>query len=331
MRCLTLSILTSVLFATTAMADGRTLLNVSYDPTREFYQEYNALFTRHWKTKTGETVAIRQSHGGSARQAHAVMDGLAADVVTLALAADIDAIAHTTPLIPAGWQTRLPNDSTPYTSTVVFLVHKGNPKHIKDWNDLVKPGMQVLTPNPKTSGGARWNYLAALAYALEANNGDEKKATEFLRKLFANVPILDTGARGATTNFIRRGLGDVLIAWENEAQLVVNGSLGSGQYEIVYPSLSIRAEPAVSVVEGVARAHHTEELAWDYLTYLYSPEAQAIAANHYYRPSDETVAAKYKNRFPDMRMKTIADFGGWDGANSKYFADGAMFDQIYGK
>lgn len=311
-----------------ALAEPRTLLNASYDPTREFYEDYNALFTAHWKSKTGEKVIIRQSHGASGRQARAVMDGLAADVVTLALAADIDAIARTTPLIPADWQTRLPHNSAPYTSAIVFLVRKGNPKHIQDWPDLVRDGVQVITPSPKTSGGARWNYLAAWAYATGAFGGDDAKTKDYMKKLYANVPVLDTGARGSTTTFVRRSIGDVLIAWENEAHLVMD-KLGAGEFEIVYPSVTIRAEPSVAVVEGVARAHKTEDVAWEYLAYLYSPEAQTLAAKHYYRPTDPKIAEQFKDRFPEIPMKTIADLGGWSAVTTKHFAEGGLFDQLY--
>src|SRR4051812_47718668 len=306
-----------------------TLLNVSYDPTRELYVDYNAAFAKYWKGKTGQDVRINQSHGGSGKQARSVIDGLPADVVTLALAADIDAVASQGKLLPINWASRLADNSSPYTSTIVFLVRKGNPKGIKDWSDLVKPGIQVITPNPKTSGGARWNYLAAWGWALKQPGGSDATAKEFVRKLYRNVPVLDTGARGATTTFVQRGIGDVLIAWENDAFLAVN-ELGPDKFDVVVPSISILAEPPVAVVDKVVDAHGTRKLAEAYLQYLYSPEAQDLAAKHYYRPRLAEVAAHYADKFPKLPLFTIDDeFGGWDKAQAKYFADGGVFDQIY--
>jgi len=304
-----------------------TLLNVSYDPTRELYEDFNAAFARYWKAKTGQQVRIDQSHGGSGKQARSVIEGLAADVVTLALAADIDAIASTGKLLPLNWQSLLPDNSSPYTSTVVFLVRKGNPRGIHDWGDLVRPGIAVITPNPKTSGGARWNYLAAWAWARAQPGGSETSAREFVRHLYGNVPVLDTGARGATTTFVQRGLGDVLLAWENEALLAVR-EVGSDNVEIVVPSVSILAEPPVAVVDKVALHHGTREVARAYLSYLYTREGQEIIARHYYRPRDAEVAARYASRFPPLRLATIADFGGWANAQSVHFRDGGVFDQI---
>jgi len=305
------------------------LLNVSYDPTRELYQEYNAAFMAHWKAQTGNSIVVKQSHGGSGKQARSVIDGLQADVVTLALAYDIDAIAEKTGKLPKDWQKRLPHNSSPYTSTIVFLVRKGNPKGIKDWDDLAKPGVAVITPNPKTSGGARWNYLAAWGYALKKYGGDETKAREFVARLFANVPVLDSGARGSTNTFVQRGLGDVLLAWENEAFLVVN-ELGTRDFEIVVPSISILAEPPVAVVEENARKRGTLELARAYLEYLYSPVGQRIAARHYYRPAKPEYADKADlAHFPRLKTFTIDEvFGGWEAAQRKHFVDGAIFDQI---
>ena len=305
------------------------ILNVSYDPTRELYQDYNKAFAKHWKQQTKQDVTFKQSHGGSGKQARGVIDGLEADVVTLALAYDIDAIHDKAKLIPEDWQKRLPNNSSPYTSTIVFLVRKGNPKHIKDWNDLVKPGIAVITPNPKTSGGARWNYLAAWAYALKQKGGSEATAKDFLAKLFKNVPVLDSGARGSTTTFVQRGQGDVLLAWENEAFLAVN-ELGKDKFEIIVPSLSILAEPPVSVVDKVVDRKGTRKVAEAYLKYLYSPEGQEIAAKNYYRPRDKKVAAKYAKQFPKVKLVTIDDtFGGWRKAQKTHFEDGGVFDQIY--
>jgi sulfate transport system substrate-binding protein len=304
------------------------LLNVSYDPTRELYKDYNAAFAKHWQAKTGQAINFRQSHGGSGKQAMAVRDGLEADVVTLALAYDIDALVERK-LIPADWQTRFPNNSSPYTSTIVFLVRKGNPKAIKDWGDLARPGVGVITPNPKTSGGARWNYLAAWAWALKQPGGNEQKAKELVTAIFKNVPVLDSGARGSTTTFVERGLGDVLIAWENEAQLAVN-EIGKDKFEIIAPSLSILAEPPVAVVDKVVEKHGTRLTAQAYLDYLYSEEGQNIAAKHYYRPRDAKVAAKYAAQFPKIKLVTIDDtFGGWQKAQKAHFADAGTFDQIY--
>ena len=317
-------------FAFTAAAKGVTLLNVSYDPTRELYQAFNTAFAKYWKEKTGDTITVNQSHAGSGKQARAVIDGLPADVVTLALAYDIDQIADRGGLLPKNWQTLLPNNSTPYTSTIVFLVRKGNPKGIKDWDDLIKPGVSVITPNPKTSGGARWNYLAAWVYALKHNNNDEAKAKEFVTQLFKNVPVLDSGARGATTTFVERGIGDVLLAWENEAILAVK-ELGKGEFDIIAPSLSILAEPPVAVVEKVAKKNGTLEVAKAYLDYLYTPEGQEIAAKNFYRPRLEAVAAKYAEQFPKINLVTIDDplLGGWKKAQETHFADKGVFDQIY--
>jgi sulfate/thiosulfate transport system substrate-binding protein len=306
-----------------------TLLNVSYDPTRELYEDFNQQFAAYWKGKTGQDVTVRQSHGGSGKQARSVIDGLEADVVTLALAYDIDQVAEKGRTLPATWQTRLPNNSSPYTSTIVLLVRKGNPKGIKDWGDLTKPGVSVITPNPKTSGGARWNYLAAWAWALRRPGGNEATAKEFVTKLYQNVPVLDAGARGSTTTFVERGIGDVLLAWENEALLAIK-ELGPGKFEIVAPSVSILAEPPVAVVDKVAGKHGTREVAQAYLDYLYTPTGQEIAAKHFYRPRLAAVAAKYQSQFPKLTLITIDDvFGGWKKAQATHFADGAIFDQIY--
>ena len=306
-----------------------TLLNVSYDPTRELYADYNQAFAQHWKAKTGQEVTIKQSHGGSGKQARSVIDGLEADVVTLALAYDIDAIADKAGLLPKDWQKRLPNNASPYTSTIVFLVRKGNPKGIKDWSDLVKPGIQVITPNPKTSGGARWNYLAAWAFALKQPGGNEAKAKEFVAKLFANVPVLDSGARGSTTTFVERGIGDVLLAWENEAYLA-GKELGPDKVEIVTPPLSILAETPVAVVDKVVDKHNTRKVAEAYLQYLYSPEGQEIAARNFYRPTDAAIAAKYAKQYSQTQLLTIDEvFGGWQKAQKAHFEDGGSFDQIY--
>ncbi|RPI22781.1 MAG: sulfate ABC transporter substrate-binding protein [Acidobacteria bacterium] len=306
-----------------------TLLNVSYDPTREFYEEFNKSFGQYWKTKTGQTVVVSQSHGGSGKQARSVIDGLKADVVTLALAYDIDAIAEKSGLVPRDWQKRLPDNSAPYTSTIVFLVRKGNPKGIKDWNDLVRDGVRVITPNPKTSGGARWNYLAAWGYALRKNNDDARQAREFVTRLFRNVPVLDSGARGATITFVQRGIGDVLLAWENEAFLAQK-ELGKGSFEIVVPSVSILAEPSVALVEKVAKKRGTTAVAQGYLEYLYTPEGQEIAARHYYRPRLKAVADKYQGTFPKISRFTVDEvFGGWQKAQKVHFDDGGVFDQIY--
>ncbi len=314
--------------AVAAPVRAQELLNVSYDPTRELYQEFNAAFVKQYKAKAGKDVTIQQSHGGAAKQARAVIDGLEADVLTLALAYDIDAVAATG-LLPAAWQKRLPSNSSPYTSTIVFLVRKGNPKGIKDWNDLVKPGIAVITPNPKTSGGARWNYLAAWAYALKQPGGNEAKAKGFVTALFKNVPVLDSGARGSTTTFVQRGIGDVLLAWENEAFLSIK-ELGPDKVDIVIPSLSILAEPPVAVVDKVVDRKGTRALAEAYLQYLYTPEGQEIAAKHYYRPRLEAVAKKYAATFPKINLITIDEvFGGWQKAQKLHFADGGLFDQIY--
>ncbi len=310
-----------------AQAQAVELLNVSYDPTRELYEDYNKLFAEHWKQKTGEDVTIKQSHGGSGKQARAVIDGLKADVVTLALAYDIDAIADKAKLLPADWQSKYPNNSSPYTSTIVFLVKKGNPKQIKDWGDLVNEGVQVITPNPKTSGGARWNYMAAYGYALKHHGNEEAKAQEFMKKLFANVPVLDTGARGATTTFVQRGIGDVLLAWENEAFLAKQ-ELGKDKFEIVVPSISILAEPPIAVVDKVAEKKGTLAAAREYLHFLYSKEAQKLAGKHYYRPSDPEVAASFASTFPAVELLKIKEFGGWQDVQKKHFDDGAMFDQV---
>jgi sulfate/thiosulfate transport system substrate-binding protein len=321
------AIVAPALFISAARA-GVTLLNVSYDPTRELYQEFNAAFAKHWKEKTGQTLTVNQSHGGSGKQARTVIDGLEADVVTLALAYDIDAIAATG-LLPRDWQKRLPHNSAPYTSTIVFLVRKGNPKGIKDWDDLARPGVSVITPNPKTSGGARWNYLAAWGYALRKNEGNEAKAREFVSRIYRNVPILDTGARGSTITFVERGIGDVLIAWENEALLAAR-ELGKDKLEIVAPSVSILAEPPVAWVDKAAGKHGTREVARAYLEYLYTPEGQEIAARHYFRPWLESAAAKHAGDFPKLAMFTIDErFGGWTKAQKAHFADGGTFDQIY--
>ena len=307
-----------------------TLLNVSYDPTREFYQEYNAAFAKHWKAKGGDDVAVKQSHGGSGKQARAVIDGLEADVVTLALAYDVDALNKNGSLIPADWAKRLPNNAAPYTSTIVFLVRKGNPKSLKDWNDLAKDGVEVVTPNPKTSGGARWNYLAAWGYALKQPGGSDATAKDLVTKIFKNVKVLDSGARGSTTTFVERGIGDVLLAWENEAHLALK-ELGPDKFEIVTPSISILAEPPVSVVDKNVDKHGTRKVAEEYLTFLYSPEAQDIAGKNYYRPRDAAAFAKHEKNFDKVALFTIDDvFGGWDKAQSTHFSDGGVFDQIYG-
>jgi len=314
--------------ATRASEKETILLNVSYDPTRELYQDFNSAFAKYWLSKGGGPVRIEMSHGGSGKQARSVIDGLKADVVTLGLAYDIDAIATNAKLLPADWQKRLPNNSAPYTSTMVFLVRKGNPKHIKDWSDLTKPGISVITPNPKTSGGARWNYLAAWGYALKQNGGNDAKAKAFVTALFKNVPVLDSGARGSTTTFVQRGLGDVLIAWENEAFLAIH-EFGADKFEIVAPSMSILAEPPVSVVDKVVDEHGTRKVAEEYLKYLYSPQGQEIAARNFYRPRDPNIAKKYAARFPNINLFTIDLFGGWTKAQKTHFADGGTFDQIY--
>ena len=315
----------------TAAAKDISLLNVSYDPTRELYQDFNAAFSKFWLAKTGDKVTVKASHGGSGKQARAIIDGLDADVATLALAYDVDQLQEKGKLIPKDWQTRLPHNSSPYTSTIVLLVRKGNPKNIKDWDDLIKPGVSVITPNPKTSGGARWNYLAAWAYAQKHDGNDEAKTKEFVGKLFKNVPVLDTGARGSTTTFVERGIGDVLLAWENEAFLAQK-ELGVGKFEIIVPSLSILAEPPVTVVDKVAKRHGTEVVAKAYLEYLYTEEGQEIAAKNYYRPTLTSVAKKYEAQFPKVNLVKIdEDFGGWQVAQKKHFSDGGTFDQIYQK
>jgi sulfate/thiosulfate transport system substrate-binding protein len=322
--------LATVLMLPVTVSARTEMLNVSYDPTREFYQDINKAFARQWKQQTSQELVIKQSHGGSGKQGRAVIDGLDADVVTLALAYDIDEIHNKANLIQKDWQKRLPGNSSPYTSTIVFLVRKGNPKKIRDWDDLVKPGVSVITPNPKTSGGARWNYLAAWAYALKQKGGSDAKAKQFVTRLYRNVPVLDSGARGATTTFVQRGQGDVLVAWENEAFLAVN-ELGRNRFEIVVPSISILAEPPVAVVDKVVDRKGTRRLAEHYLQYLYSPEGQEIAARHYYRPYDKQVAAKYARQFPMLRLVTVDDtFGGWAKAQRVHFSDAGVFDQIYG-
>ena len=305
------------------------LLNVSYDPTRELYKDYNAVFAKYWKAKTGDDVSISQSHGGSGKQARSVLEGLEADVVTLALAYDVDQLYQKRKLIPENWQSLLPNNSSPYTSTIVLLVRKGNPLHIKDWDDIVKPGVSIVTPNPKTSGGARWNYLAAWSYALKHNNNDEAAAQAFVARLYKNAAVLDTGARGSTTTFIEREIGDVLITWENEAYLALK-EFGSDKFEIITPSLSILAEPPIAVVEDVARKHGTTEVATEYLKYLYSKEAQELIGKNFYRPTDPEIAAKYAKNFKPLTLVKIDSFGGWNAAQKKHFADDGVFDQIYG-
>ncbi len=313
----------------TVNAADITLLNVSYDPTRELYQDFNAAFSKHWLEKTGDKVTVKTSHGGSGKQARAIIDGLDADVATLALAYDVDQLAEKAKLIPKDWQKRLPHNSSPYTSTIVLLVHKGNPKGIKDWDDLIKPGISVITPNPKTSGGARWNYLAAWAFAQKKYGNDEAKTKEFIGKLLKNVPVLDTGARGSTTTFVERGIGDVLLAWENEAFLAQK-ELGVGKFEIVVPSISIQAEPPVAVVDKFAKKHGTEKVAKAYLDYLYTEEGQEIAAKNYYRPTLQSVASKYAAQFPKVKLVTIDEvFGGWAKAQKTHFSDGGTFDKVY--
>ena len=332
LRRYALAALASAIFAGSAVAKDYELLNVSYDPTRELYQDYNTEFTRFWKAShPGDNVKIQQSHGGSGKQARGVVDGLRADVVTLALAGDIDEIAKLNKgSLPENWQTRLPDASTPYTSTIVFLVRKGNPKGIKDWGDLTKDGVSVITPNPKTSGGARWNFLAAYAYGLKANGGNEEKAKEYVKTLFKHVPVLDTGARGSTITFVNNGQGDVLLAWENEAFLALKEDGGTDKFDIVVPSLSILAEPPVAVVDKNADKKGNAEIAKAYLEHLYSPAGQEIAAKNFYRPRDAAIAAKYAQQFPKLELVTIdKDFGGWKTAQPKFFNDGGVFDQIY--
>jgi len=326
-RIISLAVAASLFVASAAQAADVTLLNVSYDPTRELYEHLGDAFAKSWKA---DKVTVRTSNGGSGAQARAVIDGQQADVVTLALAGDIDAIAKTAKLLPADWQKRLPQSSTPYTSTIVFLVRKGNPWKIKDWNDLVKPGIAVVTPNPKTSGGARWAYLAAWAYAEKQPGGNNDKAKAFVASLYKHVPVLDTGARGSTVTFTKRGIGDVLLSWENEAQLALKES--PGQYDIVYPSRSILAEPPVALVDRNADRHKTRAVAEAFLKFLYTPEAQEIEAKDFYRPRDPAILAKYKSQFPAIALATIdGDFGGWDKAQATHFGDGGVFDQIYGK
>jgi sulfate transport system substrate-binding protein len=332
-RSLTTAVAASMIALTTLAASAKdvTLLNVSYDPTRELYQDFNKAFATYWKTKTGDTVTVKQSHGGSGKQARSVIDGLEADVVTLALAYDIDELSDKAKLIPADWQKRLTHNSSPYTSTIVFLVRKGNPKNIKDWNDLAKPGIEVITPNPKTSGGARWNYLAAWGYALKQPGGNEAKAKDFVTALYKNVPVLDSGARGSTTTFVERGIGDVFISWENEAFLAVK-ELGPDKFQIIVPSVSILAEPPVTVVDRVVDKRGTRDVAKAYLDYLYSPEGQKIAGDNYYRPIDPKVAVQFDKLFPKISLFTIDEvFGGWSKAQKTHFADGGVFDSIYAK
>jgi len=316
-----------LLLSSVALAKDVKLLNVSYDPTRELYREYNAAFAKYWQAKTGDIVTVEQSHGGSGAQSRAVIDGLQADVVTFALAGDIDPIAKIGKLIPENWQSRLPEHSAPYTSTIVFLVRKGNPKHIKNWDDLIKNGVEVITPNPKTSGGARWNYLAAWGYA-KRKFGSDQSAQDFVKKVYKNVPVLDSGARGATTTFIQRGIGDVLLTWENEAFLAVN-ELGSDKVEIVVPSISILTEASVTVVDKNVDAHGTRAVAEEYLKYLYSKEGQNIIAKNFYRPRDKNVGTAYASKFPKIELLTIEDFGGWKKAQPEHFGDGGIFDKIY--
>ena len=329
-RTLRLALVSLALGATTTLASAKdiTLLNVSYDPTRELYQDYNAAFAKYWKAKTGDNVSVKTSHGGSGKQARSVIDGLDADVVTLALAYDIDEIAERAKLLAPDWQKKLKHNSAPYTSTIVFLVRKGNPKGIKDWDDLAKPGIAVITPNPKTSGGARWNYLAAWGYA-QKKLGSDAKAQQFVANIYKNVPVLDSGARGSTTTFVERGIGDVLIAWENEALLALK-ELGPNKFDVIAPSLSILAEPPVAVVDKVADKKGNRAVAQAYLEYLYSPEGQNLAGQNYYRPTDPAAAAKYTGQFPKLTLFTIDQvFGGWAKAQKTHFADGGVFDQIY--
>lgn len=324
-----LQILAAALLATAASARDIQLLNVSYDATREFYQQYNKAFAKYWSAKTGDNVVVNMSHGGSGKQAQLVIAGLDADVVTLALAYDIDSIVQQTQLLPADWQKQFPDDSAPYTSTIVFLVRKGNPKNIRDWDDLVKPGVSVVTPNPKTSGGARWAYLAAYAYALEKNGHDDARARDFVKQLYKNVPVLDSGARGATITFVQHQIGDVLLSWENEAHMAMK-VYGPGQFQIITPSLSILAEPTVAVVNKIAQQHGTLDVARAYLGYLYSDEGQELAAKNFYRPRNPQIAAKYSSQFPPLKLVTVqGEFGGWQKAQETHFADGGIFDQIY--
>lgn len=323
----------SIFIATLSLSAKDSILNVSYDPTREFYKSYNDLFAKYWKTKSGNDIEIKQSHGGSGKQARSVIDGLEADVVTLALAYDIDSISEKSKRLPLDWQKRLTHNSSPYTSTIVFLVRKGNPKGIKDWNDLIKPGVEIITPNPKTSGGARWNYMAAWGYALKTNKNDanaEQKAREFVTALFKNVKVLDSGARGATTTFVNRKIGDVLINWENEAYLSLKEADPKDPIEIIVPSMSIYAEPPVALIDVNVDKHKTREVSEEYLKYLYSPEAQELAAKNFYRPTLDSVLKKYKSTFKDVKLFTIEEIaGGWKKAQEKHFSDKALFDQIY--
>jgi sulfate transport system substrate-binding protein len=324
-----LQILAVCLLTAAASARDIQLLNVSYDATREFYQQYNSAFAKYWQAKTGDNVIVKMSHGGSGKQAQLVIAGLDADVVTLALAYDVDSIAQQAQLLSPDWQKQFSNNSAPYTSTIVFLVRKGNPKNIHDWDDLVKPGVSVVTPNPKTSGGARWAYLAAYAYALEKNGHDEAKARDFVKQLYKNVPVLDSGARGATITFVQHQIGDVLLSWENEAYMAVKNN-GPGQFQIITPSFSILAEPTVAVLDKVAQRQGTTEVAHAYLEYLYSGEGQELAAKNFYRPRDAKIAAKYSSQFPAVKLVTVdAEFGGWAKAQQTHFADGGTFDQIY--
>ncbi|HSJ41271.1 MAG TPA: sulfate ABC transporter substrate-binding protein [Xanthobacteraceae bacterium] len=315
-------------FGLVAHAGDITLLNVSYDPTRELYQQINVAFAADWKAKTGDTVTIKQSHGGSSKQARAIIDGLEADVATLGIASDIDALHDNGDLLPADWQSRLPGDSTPYNSTIVLLVRKGNPKGVKDWADLARPGVVVITPNPKTSAGARWNFLAAYAYALKANANDEAKAREWVGRLYKNVPVLDSGARGATLTFAQRALGDVLIAWENEAHLALK-EFGGDKFELITPTLSVLAQPPVAVIDKNVKKHGTEKVAEAYLRFLYTPQAQEVIAQNHYRPLDPAVAARHAADFPKIELVTIQQFGDWKAAQPKFFGDGGVFDQIY--
>ena len=318
----------SILANNNSQAADVNLLNVSYDPTRELYQQYNPVFAKYWKEKTGDTLTVNQSHGGSGKQARSVLEGLEADVVTLALAYDVDQLYQKRKLIPEKWQSLLPNNSAPYTSTIVFLVRKGNPKAIKDWNDIVKADVSIVTPNPKTSGGARWNFLAAWGYALKHNNNEEAAAKTFITQLYKNAAVLDTGARGATTSFVEREIGDVLITWENEAYMVLK-EFGADKFELITPSSSILTEPPVAVVEDVARKHGTTDVATEYLNHLYSKEGQEIIGKNFYRPTDPEIAAKYAKQFKSLELFKIDQFGGWNAAQAKFFADDGVFDQIY--
>ncbi|MDR3386021.1 MAG: sulfate ABC transporter substrate-binding protein [Rudaea sp.] len=322
------SFIAAFAFSLAVSAKDATLLNVSYDPTRELYQQINTAFTADWKAKTGDTLTIKQSHGGSSKQARAIIDGLEADVATLGIASDIDALHEHGDLLPADWQSRLPGDSTPYNSTIVLLVRRGNPKQVKDWADLARPGISVITPNPKTSAGARWNFLAVYAYALKASADDEGRARGFVAQVYRNVPVLDTGARGSTQTFAQRNVGDVLIAWENEAYLAEK-EFGADKFDVVVPSLSILAQPPVAVVDRNAKKHGTEKIAEAYLRFLYTPRAQEIIAQNHYRPLESAVVARHAGDFPKIELTTIKQFGGWKAAQPKFFGDGGVFDQIY--